>query len=233
MESRVKNNNFYVVQAFMVNDLLLKGLEKDIYAIIYGFSQAEDQWYDGSLQYLADWTSSTKQGVLKALKSLKDKDLIEKQETYFNSVKFVKYRSTEFNGGIKQSLTGGIKQSLTNNKDIDNKVNNKYKDVIVKVIDYLNEKIGSKYSYTGLKQVTCIKARINEKFGFEDFKKVIDKKVKDWKGNEFEKYLRPETLFGSKFESYLNEKTGKGSNNREYTEKEFNGLINDIDLIEI
>lgn len=124
MESKIKNGNYYVVQSFMVKELGLKGLEKEIYAIIYGFSQAE-QKFDGSLQYLADWTLSTKQGVLKALKSLQEKELINKEEEYKNGVKFVKYYATEFNGGIQQSLTGGMQQSLPNNKDIDNKLNNK------------------------------------------------------------------------------------------------------------
>ena len=36
--------------------------------------------------------------------------------------------------------------------------------------------------------------------------KVIDIKTIDWKGTDYEKYLRPETLFGNKFESYLNTK---------------------------
>lgn len=38
----------------------------------------------------------------------------------------------------------------------------------------------------------------------EDFKKVIDWKVSEWTGTDMEKYLRPETLFGTKFEGYLN-----------------------------
>lgn len=124
MESKVKDGNYYVVQSFMVKELGLKGLEKEIYAIIYGFSQAE-QKFDGSLQYLADWTLSTKQGVMKVLKSLQEKELINKEEEYKNGVKFVKYYATEFNGGMKQSLMGGIKQSLTNNKEEDNKFDNK------------------------------------------------------------------------------------------------------------
>ena len=33
---------------------------------------------------------------------------------------------------------------------------------------------------------------------------VISKMVRVWTGTEFEKYIRPETLFGTKFESYLN-----------------------------
>lgn len=124
MESKVKDGNYYVVQSFMIKELKLKGLEKEVYAIIYGFSQAE-QKFDGSLQYLADWTLSTKQGIMKCLKSLLEKGLIVKEEEYKNGVKFVKYYATEFNRGIKQSLTEGIKQSLTNNIINNNKTNNK------------------------------------------------------------------------------------------------------------
>ena len=34
---------------------------------------------------------------------------------------------------------------------------------------------------------------------------MIDKKYKEWKDSEMEKFLRPETLFSNKFESYLNQ----------------------------
>ena len=43
----------------------------------------------------------------------------------------------------------------------------------------------------------------------EDFKKVIDSKSKEWLNTDFEKYLRPATLFGTKFENYLNEANKK------------------------
>lgn len=121
--SQLKDGNYYTVQAFMVRDLKLKGLEKDVYAIIYGFSQAENQRYTGSLQYLADWCCSTKQGIVKSLKSLLEKGLILKESKKINNVNFVEYYTTEFNGGIKQSLTGGIQLSLPNNINKDNIVN--------------------------------------------------------------------------------------------------------------
>ena len=38
----------------------------------------------------------------------------------------------------------------------------------------------------------------------KNIKIVIDKKCAEWIGTEYEKYLRPETLFGTKFEGYLN-----------------------------
>ena len=43
VENKVKDGNYYVIQSFMVNELHLKGLERDVYAIIYGFSQSENQ----------------------------------------------------------------------------------------------------------------------------------------------------------------------------------------------
>lgn len=126
-KSLVNRDNYVVVQGWMITDLKLKGNELLLYAVIYGFSQLEGQKFTGSLQYLADWTNSTKQGVMKCLKSLEAKGLIAKKDTYINKVKFCEYQATKFNGvsnkvdgGIKQSLTGGSQQSLTNNLELYN-----------------------------------------------------------------------------------------------------------------
>lgn len=132
---RVKNENYVVIQGFMVNEMKLKGNELLVYAIIYGFSQEEGQVFSGSLQYLADWTNSTKQGVTKNLKSLVEKGYIAKNDKYINGVKFCEYYATPFNRvynsvaqGMQQSLTPPIQQSLTNNivtNNIDNNIDNK------------------------------------------------------------------------------------------------------------
>lgn len=74
------------------------------------------------------------------------------------------------------------------------------------IIDYLNLKANTNYKHTTKKTKDNIKARINEGFTLEDFKIVIDNKTNEWIGTDMEKYLRPETLFGTKFESYLNQK---------------------------
>lgn len=73
------------------------------------------------------------------------------------------------------------------------------------VIEYLNERSGKSYRYSGKATKRHIKARFEEGFSLEDFKRVIDWKVAEWLGTDMEKYLRPETLFGTKFESYLQE----------------------------
>ncbi|MCO4339733.1 conserved phage C-terminal domain-containing protein [Staphylococcus agnetis] len=73
------------------------------------------------------------------------------------------------------------------------------------VIDYLNQQTGKNYKSTTKKNQTVIRARTDEGFTLNDFKQVIDNKVSEWKGTDMEKYLRPETLFGTKFEGYLNQ----------------------------
>lgn len=83
----------------------------------------------------------------------------------------------------------------------------KEENIYSEVVDHLNKKADRKYKDDTPKTRELIKARLNEGFTLDDFKKVIDNKVITWKGdNGFDKFLRPETLFGNKFESYLNEK---------------------------
>lgn len=225
-ESKVKDENYINIQGWMVTKLGLKGNELLIYAIIYGFSQTEDQTFNGSLQYLADWTNSTKQGVTKNLKALVEKGYIIKEDKYINNVKFCEYYATKLDTvynkvtqGIQQSLIGyttkfntGIKQSLTNNinDNIINKLDNiiELKDNVPykEVVDYLNNSAGTNYRASSKKTRELIKARINEGYTLEDFRVVIEKKTREWiNDNKMKAYLRPETLFGTKFEGYLNQ----------------------------
>ena len=77
---------------------------------------------------------------------------------------------------------------------------------VKEIVEYLNSAIGSHYKTNVDKTRSLIRARLREGFTVDDFKTVIDKKARAWLGNkDMQKYLRPETLFGTKFESYLNE----------------------------
>lgn len=74
------------------------------------------------------------------------------------------------------------------------------------IIEHLNNTCGKGYTHTGKSTRKLIRARWNDGFRLDDFKKVIDTKSRDWlKNKDMNKYLRPETLFGTKFETYLNE----------------------------
>lgn len=164
--------------------------------------------------------------VQRVLKNFKNEQLIEQQTTPRNRLisihKWAEYQASEQQ--IEQQLNNNrttTEQQLNTNNNVNKikKVNKVNKEDINKknlsstdeainpdeVIEYLNQKNGSNFRSTEAHKKHIV-ARINDGFGIEDFKKVIDLKHKQWKDSEMEKYLRPQTLFGSKFDSYLNEK---------------------------
>jgi len=74
------------------------------------------------------------------------------------------------------------------------------------IITYLNGRTDKNFKATVRKTQELIRARWKEHHHFADFKKVIDTKTMQWINDpDMNKYLRPETLFGTKFEAYLNE----------------------------
>lgn len=86
------------------------------------------------------------------------------------------------------------------------------KEIIKRIINYLNNKCGTNYRYNTKNTVEHINARLSEQYTEEDFYTVIDKKCGEWIGTEFEKFLRPDTLFTPKhFEAYLNQKITKNT----------------------
>lgn len=172
---KIRDGNYIVIQSFMVTDLQLKGNELLVYAIIFGFSQAESETFSGSLQYLADWTNSTKQGVIKNLKSLLDKGLIGKIETQKNGVKFVEYYATQFNG-VLNSVEWGVKQSLTNNIE-DNKENKQVKSHTVFTPPTLEEV----KAYIASRNSPVDPERFFDYFSAGDWKDAKGNPVKNWK----------------------------------------------------
>ena len=90
------------------------------------------------------------------------------------------------------------------------------------IIDHLNEKADRQFRHTTNKTKRLIKARANEGFKLDDFKQVINTKVAEWKNDsEMNKFLRPETLFGTKFEGYLNQPVTSTGKERDWEEWSF------------
>lgn len=77
------------------------------------------------------------------------------------------------------------------------------------VVNSLNLHAGTMFSAKSDATKRLIDARLHDGYDFADFDKVIETKCKEWKGTEMEKFLRPQTLFGTKFESYLQQKPVK------------------------
>ena len=115
-------------------------------------------------------------------------------------------------GNVTCNVT--VTEGNATDKDIDiDKEEDKNKEIYTAVVAYLNEKAGTKYRPTSAKTKAAIHARLAENYELDHFKIVIDKKCAEWIGTEWEKFLRPETLFGTKFEGYLNAPTKGGKRN--------------------
>lgn len=77
------------------------------------------------------------------------------------------------------------------------------RDQALGILDYLNLKAGREFRPVEA-NVNIIVARMREGATMADCKQVIDRKVAEWKGGEFEQYLAPDTLFrASKFAKYI------------------------------
>lgn len=91
MSKYIKNENFYAVQGWMINELDLKGNDLGVYAIIFGFTQTENASFTGSLRYLAEFLNIDKRTVQNVLKRLLDKKLIKKYDSEINGIKRCEY----------------------------------------------------------------------------------------------------------------------------------------------
>lgn len=125
-QSKISDDNYFQVTGWMLNRLHLKGISLEVFAIIYGFSQDGESEFTGSIQYLCDFTGTSRPTVIKALKELVSNNYIIKNEFELNGAKFNKYKANlqvvkNFNGGSKETLQGGSKETLPNNKYINNK----------------------------------------------------------------------------------------------------------------
>ena len=106
----------------------------------------------------------------------------------------------------QQTANRQLTANKKNKKNKKNKNNNIYiySSEAAEIVDFLNECLGTRYKASSEKTRSLIKARLSEGFTVEDFKTVILKKSREWLHDpKMEKFLRPETLFGTKFESYL------------------------------
>ena len=165
--------------------------------------------------------------LIKEMAKVKNKDLIAQVFAHIKSREDLNKTVAEIISEYEEK-NGAL--SYSNEKDNENEndneneesspnreriVDDSFKASLSEIISYLNEKTESMYKVSTKKTQSCIKARLTEGFTVDDFKTVIDKKCAEWIGDEkMEKYLRPETLFGTKFEGYLNAKTtGRNGNN--------------------
>ena len=74
------NDNYIVIQSWMVSELGLKGNQLIIYALVYGFSQAEEQVCTCGVEYMRKWLNGAKSTVIRTLNELQEMNLIRREE---------------------------------------------------------------------------------------------------------------------------------------------------------
>lgn len=161
----MKNNNFITIQGWMVNEIGLSGNELLLYALIYGFSQDENNVFNLSLSYTTKWLNVSKPTVIGILKKLIEKKLIEKTEKTENGVKCCSYRVVNnFNWGSKETLPPPSKETLPRgskktlppyNIDIYNNLIIKYNNIKEPMDRWIKYKKEKKENYTDVGLEDC------------------------------------------------------------------------------
>ena len=123
---QVNDNNYFQVQAWMVTKLGLKTVERDVFAIIYGYSQDKESDFHGSLSYMSELTGYSKNSICTALKSLTEKNFIIKSEQVINNIKCCRY-TISFDT-IQASCTGIQATCINNINNNKNSINVLSKD---------------------------------------------------------------------------------------------------------
>ena len=136
----MKENNYITIPGFLRTRLDLKGSELIITALVYGYSQDGDSWFMGKTEYIAEWAGITDKNVLRSLKSLTEKGILEKKEMFVNNkakrcyyrfnFECVELQNSTVAGcqnstvaGCQNSTVAGCQNSTVNN-NINNNINN-------------------------------------------------------------------------------------------------------------
>lgn len=214
----------------------LNWVEKILLVEIASLDNEQGCW--ASNAYFAEFFSLSKNRISILINSLKEKGYVTVELQYKAGTKQIEKRIIRNTYTYMRKQIGGITEkedtpicenAKDNNTSFNNTINNT-KDTMSgkpdnvpyeEIIEYLNQKSETNFRSKTASTRKHIKARFNEGFTIDDFKTVIDKKTKEWKGDEkWGRFLRPETLFGTKFEGYLNQKEknqrGNGYDTSEY-----------------
>lgn len=171
----------------------------------------EDGWFYSTIENVQQATTLSGHQQRTALKKLEECGILKVQQRGLPAKRYINLDIEKLTFQLLKILTTSDEKNegleVENFNGNNNKlkiINNNNNNIYSQVIDYLNKVAGTSYRATSKQTQSHINARVKEGFTIDDFKTVIDNKCSEWKGTEFEQYLRPSTLFGTKFEGYLN-----------------------------
>jgi DNA-binding MarR family transcriptional regulator len=208
----------------MINELKLNSNHLLIYAIIHSFSQTENQYYTGGIQYLMDWTNLSKKTVIDILKSLVERKLIIREEFDFNKVRYRTIHSWNSGVEITPSVVTKLHQdgveitpnntNINNINNIEKKINKEkkytkyggYGRVLLTTEEYdrLCKDFDKEYID---KQITLLDEYIesnNNKNKYCNFNLVLRKSIREkWFDRQFNKPIQKQTNEPDWLNSYV------------------------------
>lgn len=172
-----------------------------------------------TIKEMAEATYQTEERVKEGLELLIKAELVVKEGEYYSIPKALEFTNQTTVGAIKKQnyrrqKADNCPTDIEEDKEIEKRNKNKEEETYIEkddwqckeIIEHLNNVTGCEYRTDSKNTINLIKQHMKEGYKKEDFINVIDKKYKEWKDTEREKYVRPETLFGDKFEAYVNQK---------------------------
>jgi hypothetical protein len=205
----MKENNYITIPGFLRTRLDLKGSELIITALIYGYSQDGNSWFMGKTEYIAEWAGITDKNVLRSLKSLTEKGILEKKEMFVNNkAKRCYYRfnfecaelqnSTVagYQNGTVAGYQNGTVAELQNstvagyqNGTVNNNINNNINNTIKKDAKASKENPDGFSQADFFNEEKTVKASV--KFGFTPDALDVRKQVIEKVDNYFDKLVFP------------------------------------------
>ena len=204
---------FITVSIEIMHDKNLNQSQKFLLAEIEQLSQLDNGCY-ASNKHFSDLIGITKENVSRNINELQKMGYIEVRIKAGSRNHTRIITLTEIvRPPYQNSKTPLLKQQdpLTkvvrdySNKTSNIQINTTVNNIVEEIVNHLNDVLNKNYKHTGQKIKSLINARLKEGFTLKDFQKVHIVKFSEWNNTDMQKYLRPETLYGTKFESYLNQ----------------------------
>ena len=221
--SMIASDNYIVVnkqlaRAFGLEEALILGELASELEYWQQRGELKDGFFYSTIENVKDSTTLSDKRQRSALKTLKKAGIVDVKLAGLPAKRYIRINEQQLaavllNSDCENGATSSAKKEELeapnqqgNNNNVNSNNNNNNQEIYNIILDHLNAKAGTHYRAGSKATQQHINARLAEGYTVDDFKSVIDKKAAEWMGGDFEKYLRPSTLFGSKFENYLNGK---------------------------
>ena len=132
----IRSDNHVTIDGWMLNELGLSGAELIIYAVIYGFSQADNTWCTASQAYIAAWAGVSTRAMISAVNRLEEKGYVIRVKSTckkgFQCVyKAVRPSQNETESDVKKLH---IRCEETSHNNIEDNIDNNIEDIKENII---------------------------------------------------------------------------------------------------